>query len=137
MHLTLESPQGAMSPQPPVTKAIRLTTFPLNVPQPSPRHLPVSWPLGSFSPHRACGSLPLAFLSPPVSSHPSLSARFSHPSFLWHLSIVLILRTVQIFTFLQPSVFVRFLPLQPNKDSPLKSTHSETVGWEEGGRCTH
>lgn len=59
-----------------------------------------------------------------VSSHPSLSARLSHAGFLWHLSIVFIHLTVQIFTFLKPSVFSCFLLLQPNKDFPLKSTHS-------------
>ena len=81
---------------------------------PSPGHSEAS-----LSTH-ACGFLPFAFLSLPVSSHPSLSARFSHPGFLWHLSIVPIHLTVQI----KPSVFLGCLLLQPNKDFPLKSTHS-------------
>lgn len=81
----------------------------------------------SPSPHVAF-CLVLFSLSPCVSSHPSLSARLSHAGFLWHLSIVFIHLTVQIFTFLKPSVFSCFLLLQPNKDFPLESTHSETMG---------
>lgn len=64
--------------------------------------------LPSFSLHPCVWLLACAFLSfvPYVPSHPSLSARFLHPGFLWHLSIVLIHLAVQIFTFLKPSVFL-------------------------------
>lgn len=48
----------------------------------------------------------LLFSHSRVASHPSVSARFSHPGFIWHLALVLIHLTVQIFTFLKPSVFL-------------------------------
>lgn len=86
-------------------------------------------PPPSFFPPSLLSLLFARFLCP---SHPSLSARFSHPGFLWHLSTVLICLAVWIFTFLKPGVFSCFFLLQPNKDFPLKSTHT---GWGLGLSC--
>lgn len=110
---------------PGLTFASSLTTLP---PRPSARKLPrrptrLAFCRSLFSPSRA-------------PSHPSLSARPSRRGFRWHLPAILIHLTA-MFTFLQPSAFVRFLLLQPNKDFPLKSTHSSTVRSRRGGRCAH
>lgn len=113
MHLTHGLlPPMATLPHPLITEIVGLTfPFPLNLLQPSLCCFTV-WPPQSFSLHIRMWLFAICFsLTPCVSSHPSLSARFSYPGFLWHPSVIFIHLTVQIFTFLKPSVFLWFLLL--------------------------